>query len=58
MSVGVEIRYEELDAEQLMHMLYFLEDDEKRCKGTFVLIPAIALNGDKSSVQGNYKRPQ
>jgi hypothetical protein len=34
-----------------MHMLYFLEDNEKRCKGTFVLIPAIALNGNKSSVQ-------
>jgi hypothetical protein len=51
MSVGVQIRYEESDAEQLMHMLYFLEDNEKRCKGTFVLIPAIALNGDKSTVQ-------
>jgi hypothetical protein len=49
--VGVEIRYEEFDAEQLMHMLCFLENNEKRCKGTFVLLPAIALNGDKSSVQ-------
>lgn len=49
--VGVEIRYEESDAEYLMHMLYFLEDNEKRCKGTFVLLPAIALNGGKSTVQ-------
>jgi hypothetical protein len=49
-SVGVEIRYEEFDAEHLMHMLYFLEGHEKRCRGTFVLIPAVALNGDKSTV--------
>ncbi len=48
--VGVEIRYEEFDAEHLMHMIYFLEILEKRAKGTFMLIPAVAVGGSKSSI--------
>lgn len=48
--VGVEIRYEEFDAERLMHMLYFLEDFAKRSKGKFQLVPAITVNGNKASV--------
>jgi hypothetical protein len=51
LSVGVEIRYEEFDAEPLMHMLCFLEDHEKHAKGTFVLIPAIGFDGATSNIQ-------
>ena len=51
LPVGVEIRYEEQDAEYLVHMLYFLEAYAERNKDASLLIPAISLNGSKSSVR-------
>lgn len=49
LPIGVEIRYEEHDAEHVMHFLYFLETYMKQeKKGTIVLIPAITANGNKA----------
>jgi hypothetical protein len=48
--VGVEIRYEEFDAEHLVHMLYFLDILEKRAQGTFMIIPAVSVSGSKSRI--------
>ncbi len=50
LHMGLEVRYEELDAEYLMHMLYFLEALTASKKSTSVLIPAIAFDGIRSSV--------
>ena len=49
LPLGVEIRYEDLDAEYLMHMLYFLEAHTESKKSASVLIPAIAFDGARSS---------
>lgn len=49
LHIGVEIQYEEDDAEELMHILRFFEAHEKERRRKFTLMPTITHNGKKTT---------
>ena len=55
LHVGVAIRYEENDAEELVHILSFLEKENVKTTKKAPLLPTILLNGDRVSVGGLIK---
>ncbi len=55
LHIGVEVIYEEEDAEALVHILNFFVDEHERSKGKLLLVPSIFVNGNKTNVRALLK---